>query len=153
MHRVLAVQLVDDHGVSRLVIGGEALGLGGDHPAFLLRAGDHLHHGLVEVGHGDEALVGPGGQQGGLVEQVLQVCPGEARGGLGQVGQGGVLRQRLFPGVDLQDLLPALQVRQLHRHPAVKTTGTGQCRIQRLRTVGSRQNDDAGVALEAVHLR
>ena len=31
----------------------------------------------------DERALFPGGQQGGLVEQVLQISAGEARGGLG----------------------------------------------------------------------
>ena len=51
-----------------------------------------------------------------------------------------------------QNLFAALEVGQLHRHTAVKTSGTGQRRVQRIRAVGSRQNDDAGVALKAVHL-
>ena len=72
MHRVLGGQLVDDHGMARLVVSGELLGVLGDHAAFLLRACDDLHHSLVEVLHGDKPLVCPGSQQRGLVEQVLQ---------------------------------------------------------------------------------
>ena len=60
--------------------------------------------------------------------------------------------QRDLLGVDLQDLLAALEVGQLHRHPAVEAAGAGQGRVQRLRAVGGGQNDDAGVALKAVHL-
>ena len=44
-----------------------------------------------------------------------------------------------------------VQVRQFHRNPAVKASGTGQCRIKGFRTVGSRQDHNAGVALKAVH--
>ena len=55
-------------------------------------------------------------------------------------------------GVDLQNLLPALQVGQLHRHPPVKASGPGQGGVQRLGPVGGCQNDDAVVALKAVHL-
>ena len=54
--------------------------------------------------------------------------------------------------MNLEDFLPALQVRQLHRHPAVKASGTGQGGVKGFRAVGSCQNDDAGVALKAVHL-
>ena len=63
-----------------------------------------------------------------------------------------ILRHLDLFGVDLQDVLPALQVRQLHRHPAVEAAGPGQGRVQGLGPVGGRQDDDAGVVLKAVHL-
>ena len=106
----------------------------------------------MEVGHGDEALVGPGGQQGGLVEQVLQVCPGEARGGLGQVGQGGVLRQRLFRAWTFRDLLPAPDVRQPHIDLPVKAAGTQQGGVQNVLAVGGAAMTMTPVGGEAVHL-
>ena len=110
MDRVGGGQLVDDHGVARLVVGGEPAGVVGDHPAALLRAGDDLEHGVVEVGHQDKPPVRPGGQQGRLVEQILQVGPGEAGGGPGHVFQRDILGQGLFPGVDPENFLPALDV-------------------------------------------
>ena len=55
-------------------------------------------------------------------------------------------------GVDLQDLLAALEIGQFHRNTAVKAAGTGQSRVEGIRTVGGREDDDAAVALEAVHL-
>ena len=83
--RVLGGQLMDHHGVARLVVGGEPPGLLCHHPAALLRPGDDLQHGLAQVVHSDKPLVLAGGQQGRLVEQVLQVGPGKAGGGLGDV--------------------------------------------------------------------
>ena len=53
--------------------------------------------------------------------------------------------------MNLQNLLTALEVRQFHRHTAVKTAGTQQRRVQSFGTVGGSQNDNAGVALKAVH--
>ena len=55
--------------------------------------------------------------------------------------------------MDLQDVLPALQVGQLHGNAPVEPPRPGQGRVQGLGPVGSRQDDDAGVALKAVHLR
>ena len=52
----------------------------------------------------------------------------------------------------LQNFFAALQVGQLHGHTAVKPAGTGQGRVKGIRAVGSRQNNDASVALKAVHL-
>ena len=54
--------------------------------------------------------------------------------------------------MDLQDLFAALEVGQFHRNTAVKAAGTGQSRVKGIRTVGGREDDDAAVALEAVHL-
>ena len=54
--------------------------------------------------------------------------------------------------MDLQDVLPALQVGELHRHPPVKPAGPGEGGVQGLGPVGGGQNDDAVVALKAVHL-
>ena len=54
--------------------------------------------------------------------------------------------------MDFQDLLPAFQIRQFHRHPPVKTPRPCERRIQRFRTVGGCQDDDSVVRLESVHL-
>ena len=59
--------------------------------------------------------------------------------------------RRDLPGMNLQDLFTALEVRQFYRHTAVEPAGTQQRRVQSLRTVGGSQNDDAGIVLEAVH--
>ena len=55
--------------------------------------------------------------------------------------------------MDLEDFFPPLQIRQFYRYTAVKTPGTGQCRIKRFRTVGSRQNNDTAVSLKTIHFR
>src|SRR5699024_4164968 len=52
----------------------------------------------------------------------------------------------------LQDGLAPGQVGQLHRHPPVEPDGPRQGGVQALGAVGGRQDDDAVVALEAVHL-
>ena len=101
MDRVGGGQLVDYHRVARLVVGSQLPGVLSDHPAALLRAGDHLQHGLVEVGHGNKPPVLPGGQQGRLIEQVLQIGPGKAGGGTGHILEHHILGQGLLAGVDL----------------------------------------------------
>ena len=55
-------------------------------------------------------------------------------------------------GVNLQNSLPALQVRQLHGYSPVKPTGAGECRVQGLRPVCGGQDDDASIFFKAVHL-
>ena len=54
--------------------------------------------------------------------------------------------------MDLEDFHAALKVWEDDRHLAVETARTGQCGVEGFRTVCCRQNDDACVFFEAVHL-
>jgi len=90
-------------------------------------------------------------QQRRLVQQVLQIRAGKAGGSLGHLTQIHILRQRLVAGVDLQDLLAALNVRQTHIHLTVEPSGTQQRRIEDIHTVGGGQHHHALVGAEAVH--
>ena len=140
------------HSVARLVIGGQLTLVLGDHPAFLLRSGDDLDLRVLQILHGDELLIFPGGQQGSLVDEVLQVRAGETRSAPGQLAQVHILRQGLALGVDLQDLLPAPDVGQAHVHLPVEPTGPQQRRVQHIRPVGGRQDHHTFVSGKAVHL-
>ena len=52
----------------------------------------------------------------------------------------------------IEDLQPSLVVGAIHHHLSIETTGPHQRRIEDVRPVGGGHDDDAGVALEAVHL-
>ena len=52
----------------------------------------------------------------------------------------------------LEDLLTALEIGQLHGHAPVKAAGARERRVERLGPVRGGEDDDAVVALEAVHL-
>ena len=54
--------------------------------------------------------------------------------------------------VDLEDRLAADDVRPIDDHRAVEAAGPQQGRVERLRPVGGRHDDDAAVGVEAVHL-
>src|SRR3974377_538029 len=54
-------------------------------------------------------------------------------------------------GMDLEDGLPALQIRDGHHHLAVKPARPQQRRIQDIRPVGGGNENDALVGREAVH--
>ena len=71
MEAVALGELDGQNGVAGLVVGGVLLILLRDHPALLL--GPHLDpgDGLLQIRLGDPLPVGPGGQDGGLVEHVL----------------------------------------------------------------------------------
>src|SRR4051812_34087743 len=51
-----------------------------------------------------------------------------------------------------QNLLAPANIRQRHYNLAVKTSGPQQRRIEHVRPVGSRNNNDAGTAFEPIHL-
>ena len=55
--------------------------------------------------------------------------------------------------MDVQDLLPALQVGPIDRHPAVEAARPQQRRVEDLGTVGGGQENDASLSVETVHLR
>jgi hypothetical protein len=118
-----------------------------------LRAHHHLVLGLFEDVHGDFLGAGAGGQQGRLVDQVLQVGAGEAGRAAGDDlqstfsgGQLGLL------GVDVEDLLAAADIGQRHHHLAVEAAGPEQGRVEDVLAVGGGDDDHAVVGLEAVHL-
>ena len=56
-------------------------------------------------------------------------------------------------GVNPQNRFSSLQIRKFHRYSPVKPSRSRQCWIQGIRTVGRRQNNDAVVSFESVHLR
>ena len=136
-----------------LVIGYDPLLFVGEDGVLLLISGDDGLDALLQVRLGHQLPAVPHRSQGGLVDDVGQLRAGCAGGHPGHGGKVHVLRQLDLLGVDLQNFLPPLQVRQLHRHPAVKPARTGQRGVQGLRAVGGRQDDHAGVIVEAVHLR
>ena len=106
----------------------------------------------MQVGHGEEPLPPAGGQEGGLVHQILQVGAGEAAGGLGDDRQVHILAQGLVPAVDLQDGLPAPDVGQAHVHLTVEPAGAQQGGVQDVHPVGGGHDDDPLVGGKAVHL-
>ena len=64
------------------------------------------------------------------------------------------VRRQLQPlQVDAQDIDAPLLVRPVHQHLAVEPPGPQQRRVEDLRPVGRRQDDDRHRAVEPVHLR
>ena len=107
---VLAVEA--RHSVARLVVGGELFLFGGDDPALLLGAGHDLHGSLFDVLHRNGLAAAAGSQQSGLVDEVLEVSARKACGALCDDLEGDIRGEGLVLGVDLQDLLAALDVGQ-----------------------------------------
>ena len=150
--RVRVLAELGCHRMAGLVEGGQAPGLVADAAALLLRAHLDLQNRLVHILHGDEAVSAAHGQQSRLVHQVLQIRAGEAGRASGDGVQVHVLCQMLVAGMDFQDRLAALHIRQAHIDLAVETAGAQQRLVQDVRPVGSRHDDNALVFIEAVQL-
>jgi len=63
-----------------------------------------------------------------------------------------VVVQHYVAGVDLQDCLPAPDVRLVHGHVPVESSGAKERRIENLRAVGGRHDDHPRIGFETVHL-
>ena len=149
---VCVVEQVAHQRVAALVVGdAAALLLVGDVP-LALQAGDLALEGLVELLGADAALVAAGGQQGGLVHEVGEVCAGEATRELGDLLEVDGRCQRLALGVDLEDLLATLGIGGLHGDLAVEAARAQQGGVEDVDAVGGGDEDDGLVLLEAVHL-
>mmetsp|Transcript_138958 Transcript_138958/g.241627 ORF Transcript_138958/g.241627 Transcript_138958/m.241627 type:complete len:306 (+) Transcript_138958:1432-2349(+) len=107
---------------------------------------------IIHLKAADGLLVAAPSQDGRLVHQVGKIRTRETRGTHGDGVNGDILVQRLVFGMDAQDGLPATNVRHVHRSLPVETTRTQERRIQDVRPVGGRKDNDTSVARETVHL-
>ena len=87
-----------------------------------------------------------------LVHQVRKVGAGEARRAARDDRRLDVVAQRHLAHVDLEDLLAAAHVGQRHHDLAVEAARAQQRRVEHVGTVGGGNDDDAFIALEAIHL-
>src|SRR4051812_38714827 len=152
VHRVGVLEVVADDRVAHLVIGRDQALLLPHDPGLLLRAGDHAHDPLLELGLRDLTLAVAGGEEGGLVDEVRQVGAGEAGRLARERVDVDLLRQRLAARVDLEDLRAALAVRAVDDDLAVEAAGTQERRVEDVRAVRGGDQDDVVLHLEAVHL-
>ncbi len=144
-------QDVQDDGMAGLMVGDDALLLVADDPALALRASDHAFDGLLELRSTDGVLVAAGGQDGSLVDDVLQVGAHETGGGLGDGRQVGLRLDRLALDVDLEDGFAPAHVGTIEDNTAVEAAGPEQGRIEHVWAVGRGHDDHVGVGVKAVH--
>src|SRR5690606_13059773 len=140
-----------DDGVPRLVIGKHFLVLLGDDPVLALGTQQNTVDRFFTLFHGDLLLASPCRQDRGLIHQVFQIGARKARSALGQDAQIDVVGQGLIAGVDLQNLLTALDVGTVYDDLAVEAPRTQKGRVEHVGPVGGRHDDDAAVRFEAVH--
>ena len=134
------------------MIGNNLLLLVGENGVLFLISGNDYLNTLFKIRLADYGAAVAHGTQGCLVYDVGQFCAGGTGSHTGDSVEVHILSRLYLFGVHLQNGLTALKVRQLNRHPTVKTAGTGESRIKAFGAVGGSQNDDAGVFLKAIHL-
>ena len=117
-----------------------------------MRSGNDLHHGLIQILCGNHLPLLPDGQNGSLIQKILQVRTGETGRGQGNGLQVHLFIQPLIPGINLEDVLPALDVGRTHINLPVKPAGAHQGGVQNVLPVGGCQDNDAFVFLESIHL-
>ena len=127
------------------------LGVADDHRA-PLGAHQHLVLRVLEVVHPHDLLVVARGVERRLVDQVRQIRAGEARRAPREHRNLHIVGHRNLARVDGEDAFAALDVRTVDDDAAIEAARAEQRRIEHVRPVGGRDQDDAFVRLEAVHL-
>ena len=140
------------NGVPRLVIRGAFFVRLGYDAALLLRSHDNFVDPFVKLMVADHGFAFACRKDRRLVQEVGKICARKtarhARDNL-KVYFG---RKRFVARMHLQDLFAPLYVGQVDINLSVKASGTEQCVIENVGTVGRRHNDNSLVGLEAVHL-
>ena len=149
-HGIGVVQSRRRERVPRLVVGGQELVGVVHHPGAALGAGHDAVDGLVDVRLDDLPAAEARGQEGRLVEYVLQVGPRVSGGAAGDHLQVDALGDRLALGVDSEDGGPALEVGGVHGDLPVEAPGAQQRGVEHIGPVGRRDEDDVGAQVEAV---
>jgi hypothetical protein len=107
---------------------------------------------FFQFNHADGFFASARREQRGFVQQIRQFRAGITGRAARDDGQIHFRREFHVLGVNFQNRLASAHVRQIHRDLAVKTTGPQQRRIQHIRTVRRRDDDDAFLRVETVHL-
>src|ERR671916_3441121 len=138
-------------GVAALVV-SDALPLVWAHHQRALGAERDLLQSVQEVLLGDLVLLTTRRQERRLVDQVPEVGAGKPGCRGRELPQVHALRKRHAPRMDLEDLLAAHLVRQVHHHAPVKAPGPQERLVEHVGLVGGGENNRALLAGEAVHL-
>ena len=141
-----------DDCVPGLVVGGHLLLLVGQHHRAAFGAHEHLVLRALELLHRHEPLANPRGEKRGLVDKIGEIGAGESRRAARNDPQIDVGAKRRLCRMHPEDGLAALDVGIRHGDLPVEASRAQQRRIEHVLAVGGRDDDDALVFVEAVHL-
>ena len=140
-------------GMTRLVVGNLALLGSRDDLILTLQAANDAVDSGQEILLGNEFLIVAGSDQCRLVADVGNIGTRESGGLTSQEGTVECRVELERAQMHLEDLLALLDIGQAHLDLTIEASGTHQRLIQNIGSVRSRQDDHAGIGLEAVHLR
>ena len=153
LHRCGVGLLRGDQRMSDLMVGHNFLFLIRQDGVLLLVSGDNHLDAFFQIRLGYHLTSVTHRAQGGFVDDVGKFRAGSAGSHAGNHREVHIGIHLHLLRMHLQDLFTSLQVRKFHGHPSVKPAGTEQSRIQRFRTVGGRQNDNARISFKSIHFR
>ena len=139
--------------MTSLVVSDQTLAALAHDAVLFLRTCHHPLNRIADLVVADLSQLAAGRQDCCFIEQIGEIRTGVTGGATGDLVQVNVLGQRLAAGMNVEDLQSAGVIGAVDGDLAIKTTRTHQRSIENIRAVGSRHDDDAGVAFEAIHLR
>ncbi len=152
MHRIGVGQHASDQGMPGFMIGSYLLFSAAHQSAFPLRPGNDPVNGFLEFQKADLLFLSPGCQDCGLVYQVREVSAAEAGGLPGNDPQINCGIQRFAFGMNLQYCLASIDIRLIQDDTTVKPARAQERRVENVRPVGGRKDDNVGIGVKAVHL-
>ena len=141
-----------DQRVACLVIGGHLLLVLGHYHAAPFGTHHDLVLGVFEFLHRDQALVAARRQQGGLVAQVRQIRAREARRAARDGARVDVGSQWQLLHMHCEDFLAPVDIGHGDHNLTVEPARTQQRGVKNVGAVGRRDDNDAFIGFEAIHL-
>ena len=123
------------------------------HFGFLLQSANDAIDGIEEVLIAHFLLVMAGRYQGSLIADIGNIGTRESRRLTRQEVQVDILVKLQRLHVYLEDSLALRQIGQINTYLKVEASRTKQRLVKHIHTVGSRKDDHARIAAEAIHLR
>ena len=123
-----------------------------DDAAGLFEADAHSFNSFFQFAHRDRRFVLACGEQGSLVDEVLQIGPRKSRRQLGEFAQLDIIGHLDASGVHLENRLASLVVGPVDEHMPIEATRSHQSGVEGLRAVGCPHHDHALIGGKPIHL-
>ena len=138
--------------MSDFVVGNNKLLFVGENRILLLVTGNNGFNTFFQIGLRCKASIVTDCAKRCFVDNIRQFGTGSTGSHTGNLIKIDIVRKTNLLGMDFQNFFTALQIRQFNRHTSVKTSRTGQGRIQGFGSVGSCKNNNTCVAFKTIHL-
>ena len=152
VHRITIRQIMTHQRMTHLVIRRHLPLMLRQQPRPLLRTSNHPHDPLLQLHHLNRLLPTPRRQQRRLIHQIRQISTRKPRRPSSQRIQINLHRNRLPPRMHLQNTPPTTPIRTINHNLTIKPTRPQQRRIQNIRTIRSRNQNNIILQLKPIHL-